>query len=298
VIRIDIPAGLDPYTHAALEDYLVRHLDTTMSDYVILYTNAPCVVIGKNQSLYREVNIHHLRDPDAILVRRVSGGGTVYHDAGNLCFAFVSKHEDYKVNNYKYFNQVLVDILQAQGLDVYYSARNDLMLDGKKISGNAQFTNRKNILSHGTLLVNANMDKLRAALLVNDYEVLTRAVSSVRSPVLNLAQVAAHISTVEQLKAILVDKIPIKSVKVLTDHEWAMIHSLARDKYAHIDWIYGRNPSSQIVKHNMTVYTEGGRVTAITAGAEPILTHVVGAYYSHSGLIDAGLTTDEVAQLF
>jgi lipoate-protein ligase A len=163
VILLELPEHQSPYFYAAAEEWLVRN--ASFADVVlIVYVNQPCVVIGKNQCLWSEVNWNYIFDEQSIIVRRVSGGGTVYHDQGNLCFSFISAFDEQKVNNYRWFNQPLVDALGKMGIEATFSPRNDILFQGKKISGNAQFTNRKNILSHGTLLFQADLAQLRLAL--------------------------------------------------------------------------------------------------------------------------------------
>ena len=198
MILIDHRGNSDPYINAAIEEYMVREMDTSGQDYLLLYINAPCVVVGKNQSIYKEVNVDYLRSGKP-LIRRISGGGTVYHDEGNLCFAFLTAFDEKKVNNYRHFNQPIVDALQKAGIDAQFNKRNDILWEEKKISGNAQFTDRKNILSHGTLLVNADLDRLRSALKPNAYEVESKAVSSTRSSVLNISERSDRFKTADDL---------------------------------------------------------------------------------------------------
>ena len=144
----------------------MRHADCDGKEYLLLYVNrtVPISDVGKNQSIYNEVNFEYLRNGQLKLARRITGGGTVYHDAGNLSFSFISKFAEEKVNNYRHFNQPVVKcFLKAKaGVDAEMDARNNILCKGKKISGNAQFTDRKNIISHGTLLWNADLPTLRA----------------------------------------------------------------------------------------------------------------------------------------
>ncbi|MBL0308364.1 MAG: hypothetical protein IPP77_01275 [Bacteroidetes bacterium] len=149
MILVDNRNNTDPYLNLALEEYLIRHIDCQQDDYVLFYINEPCIVLGKNQSIYKEVNFEYLRNGRLKLARRITGGGTVYHDAGNLSFSFISKFADDKVNNYRYFNRPIVEGLRKVGLKAEMDARNNILLNVKKISGSAQFTDRKNIISHG-----------------------------------------------------------------------------------------------------------------------------------------------------
>ena len=238
---------------------MVRHMDPGHDTFVMLYINTPCVVVGKNQCIYREVNFEYLRDSRPV-IRRISGGGTVYHDEGNLCFSFVSKHKDSLVNNYKHFNQPILNILKEAGIDAQFNDRNDIIWKDKKISGNAQFTDRKNIISHGTLLVNSDLTKLRYALKENPFTIETKAVKSTRSSVMNISEGSDRFKTAQQLKEHLIKELPITKTISFTDEEWHSIAEAADTKFKSFDWIWGRNPHTKITSINMMLEIENGIV--------------------------------------
>lgn len=135
MILVDNRNVTDPYINLATEEYLVRHADCSTNDYLFLYINDPCIVLGKNQSIYHEVNFHFLRNNQLKLCRRISGGGTVYQDKGNLNFAFITSFANEKVNNYKIFNQLIVDALLQAGVETTMDARNNILCNGKKFQG-------------------------------------------------------------------------------------------------------------------------------------------------------------------
>lgn len=298
MILVDTGPGKDPYTHAALEEYLVRQYGDSGEDLLLLYINTPCVVVGKNQSICRELNFAYLRAGKTI-VRRLSGGGSVYHDPGNLCFAFISRHHDSKVNNYALFNAPVVAALRKAGIEVSASPRNDLLWQGRKVSGNAQFTNRKAILSHGTLLVNTDLGQLRAALQENSFAVRSRAVASVRSSVANLAAAGTGIKTAAALKDWLLAELPVSGRRILSAAEWQAIDELAAQKYRSMDWIWGRNPYTVVTKTGgPEITSENGRILSITEDGWQVLPGLSGCYYHYQELKQAlaALLTDAQEQ--
>ena len=276
---------------------MVRNMPAAITDYVMLYINSPCVVVGKNQSIYKEVNFDYLRNTENLVARRISGGGTVYHDEGNLCFAFLSKFEESKVNNYRYFNQPIVDALQKASIDATFSPRNDILWQDKKISGNAQFTDRKNILSHGTLLVNTNKEKLRGALAPNPFEVTSKAVSSVRSAVMNISEGSSRFQTAEDLKTYLMEELPITDTYSFSDEQWQEITDSAITKFKSMDWLYGRNLTTHIIKPELNITVENGCITNIIVNDEryEIANKLIGISYSQAAISVAlsEIITDE-----
>jgi lipoate-protein ligase A len=253
----------DPYINLAIEEYLVREVDCSEQDLLLLYINEPCIVLGKNQSIYKEVNFDFLREPKLKLCRRISGGGTVYHDLGNLSFSIISKFADEKINNYRWFNKPVVEALQQIGVNAVMDERNNILCNGKKISGNAQFTNRKNIISHGTLLFDADLNTLRACLKPNDFTVETKAVASVSSSVMNLKGVAQGIATTTELKDYLQKALKADKVFSFTDEQWNTIEKSAEEKFKSFEWIYGRSPFTSIKKEGFTIDVEDGTIKDI-----------------------------------
>ena len=262
---------------------MVRHMQPGAEDFVLLYINNPCVVVGKNQCIYREVSFDYLREEKPI-IRRISGGGTVYHDEGNLCFAFITKHSDHHVNNYKYFNRPIIDILQRAGIDAQFNSRNDIIWNDKKISGNAQFTDRKNIISHGTLLVNSDLAKLRLALKENPFTIETKAVSSVRSSVMNLTEQSDAFKTAVDLKEHFMMHLPISKSISLADEDWRQIHESADSKFRSFEWIWGRNPDTTITKGDLIIQIENGKIASIKQKGYNAFEKLIGFGYAYADL--------------
>jgi lipoate-protein ligase A len=285
VILIKTAHSNNPYFNLAAEEFLIRNLDCSKGDYLFLYTNKPSVVVGKNQSIYKEVNFNTLRGNAVLPARRISGGGTVYHDEGNLNFAVFSAFDDSKINNYRYFNAPLVNALNKFGIPCDFNDRNDIICNSKKLSGNAQFTNRKNIISHGTLLVNSVLDNLRAALKQNDFKVESRSVASVSSSVMNISEIAPHISSVEVLRDMLVKEL-VTDTYELSAIELSEINALTESKFATDEWIYGRSPETTITKSDMQIEVERGIIKHIELYEFNLgfLSQLTGTPYTHEGI--------------
>jgi lipoate---protein ligase len=279
VILVDNRNTSDPYINLAIEEFLIRHADCKDKEYLLFYINEPSIVVGKNQSIYKEINFEYLHNGKLKLCRRISGGGTVYHDKGNLCFAFISEFADHKINNYKLFNQPVVDALKAVGADMEMDTRNNILCGGKKLSGSAQFTNRKNIISHGTILFDADLNTLRSCLKDNAFKIETKAVASVKSPVINLREVTQRFSSIEELKTFLSGQLSDSVDTYAFNHEeWNAIEKLAEEKFKSFEWIYGRSPLTRITKDEIEIEIENGKITAADSMLFP-LQHMVGINY-------------------
>ncbi len=190
----------NPYNNIALEEYLTFH---TGEDECILYLwqNANTVVIGKNQNAYRECKIDKLEEAGGYLARRLSGGGAVYHDLGNLNFTFCVRKKNYNVDKQL---QVIVEAVKSFGLNAEKTGRNDIVVDGKKFSGNAFYESGEFAYHHGTIMIDVNAGKLADYLTVSKAKLESKGVQSVRSRVVNLSALSDAI-TVETMKRALAE---------------------------------------------------------------------------------------------
>ena len=171
------------YYNLAIEEYLLNHSD---NDIFMLWQNSPVVVIGRNQNAYAEVNLEYARVNDIHVCRRITGGGAVYHDLGNLNYTFITSEKKAKALDYAYFTQPIIDALASLGLKCTLSGRNDLECEGKKFSGNAQYASNGRILHHGTLLFVTDVSVLSSVLKVDKEKLEYKAVKSHKSRVVNL----------------------------------------------------------------------------------------------------------------
>lgn len=189
----------NPYFNLALEEFLVNHVS---EDTVILYLwqNENTVVIGRNQNAWKECKVNALEENQGHLARRLSGGGAVYHDLGNLNFTFITNIKHYSVERQ---SDVILRALRFEGVHGEKSGRNDLLIDGKKFSGNAYYQNNTNAYHHGTLLVDVDIANMGKYLNVSQEKLKGNGVASVRSRVINLKELIPHL-TIDKLKEHLV----------------------------------------------------------------------------------------------
>ena len=172
----------DPYHNLAVEEYL---FEKTQDDIFILWQNDKTVVIGKNQNINCELDFDFVKENGIKIARRITGGGAVYHDLGNLNYSFISSRDKEGID-FAYFTKPIIEALKALGVDARLSGRNDIEVEGKKISGNAQYSKNGRTLHHGTLLFDTELSVLSSALHVDEEKIKSKAIKSTRSRVTNL----------------------------------------------------------------------------------------------------------------
>lgn len=173
----------NPYINLAIEEYL---FSSTNDDIFMLWQNEPTIVIGKNQNPFSEINMNFVKENGIHIARRITGGGAVYHDLGNVNYTFISKQKEDGQIDFEYFTMPILESLKSNGIPAILSGRNDLLVDGKKFSGNAQHTHDGRVLHHGTLLFDTDLDILTLALKVDPDKIKSKAIQSTRSRVTNL----------------------------------------------------------------------------------------------------------------
>ncbi|WP_338787461.1 lipoate--protein ligase [Metabacillus sp. FJAT-53654] len=246
MLFIDNNGITDPRINLAIEEYAVKYLNPNET-YLLFYINEPSIIIGKNQNTIEEINTTYVEEQKIHVVRRLSGGGAVYHDKGNLNFSFITKDDGESFHNFKKFTEPVVLALEKLGVKAEMSGRNDIIAgDGRKISGNAQFSTRGRMFSHGTLLFDSEIDSVVSALKVKKDKIESKGIKSIRSRVANIVEYLDEKITIEQFRKLLllnifegVDQIP---TYVLTEEDWKKINEISKERYQNWDWNYGKSP--------------------------------------------------------
>ncbi|MFX3633760.1 MAG: lipoate--protein ligase [Candidatus Pristimantibacillus sp.] len=249
----------DPSLNLALEEYILRSLPDD-DDYLLFYINESSIIIGKNQNTVEEINAEYVEQNGIHIVRRLSGGGAVYHDLGNLNFSFIMKDDGQSFHNFKKFTEPVVRALRKLGVDAEMTGRNDLQVGERKISGNAQFSTKGKMFSHGTLLFDSEMDNIVSALKANAEKYVSKSTKSIRSRVANISEFLTEPLTIEQFKQSILSSIFEGEEQIpfyeLTEQDWDNVRKLADERYRNWDWNYGRSPAFN-VRQNKRINAAG-----------------------------------------
>jgi len=251
MLYVDNDGITDAHLNLALEEYVLRQ-KMLEDDILLFYVNAPAIIIGRNQNTIEEINPDVVEERGIRVVRRISGGGAVYHDLGNLNFSFMTRDVRGSFNRYDKFNGPVVDVLRELGVPAEIGGRNDILADGRKISGNAQFATPDKMFSHGTLLLDSNLDDVTAALRPRPGKVESKGVKSIRSRVANISEFLSSPIDVHELRERILERIfgtrdrnGIPSLQITND-DWAAVRELHAQKYGTREWNYGQNPPSNV----------------------------------------------------
>lgn len=245
MLFIDNKGITDPRINLAIEEYALKNLDINET-YLLFYINEPSIIIGKNQNTIEEINTEYVEKNGIHVVRRLSGGGAVYHDLGNLNFSFITKDDGESFHNFRKFTEPVVTALKKLGVNAELSGRNDLLAEGRKISGNAQFSTKGRMFSHGTLLFDSEIESVVSALNVKKDKIESKGIKSIRSRVANISEFITEKVTIEEFRSLLLKNIfeGMEEIPeyVLTEKDWEKIHELSKERYQNWDWNYGKSP--------------------------------------------------------
>ena len=250
-----IQSNTEPYYNMAVEEYLLNNFE---EDIFLLWQNEPVVVVGRYQNTIAEINLDFIKEKGVKVVRRLTGGGAVFHDLGNLNFTFIKNGAD---ADFKVFTQPIIGLLNSLGVDARFEGRNDITIDGKKISGNAMLVSNNRTMEHGTLLFSSQMADLSAALKTNPLKFEDKAVKSIRSRVTNISEYLKTAMDVIEFRDRIMDYI-IENEQGCTKYDFTEddtqnITKLKNEKYETWDWNFGTSPSYSFAK---MIRTTGGNV--------------------------------------
>lgn len=239
----------------ALETYLMEHADLS-EPILYFYINSPCIILGRNQNAYEEVNLDYVKDHQIIVTRWTSGGGAVFDDLGNVSFSFITKDDGHSSGNFRKFTDPVIQALHEMGAtDAELSGRNDLQINGQKFSGNAMRVEHGRMFSHGTLMYDVDLDVIGKALNVPADKIASKGIKSVHSRVTNLKPHFApefQNLTIEEFRDTLAKKIlGIDDLQDAQPYELDQatlqaVEQLNQTVYSNWDWVYGQSPVSQL----------------------------------------------------
>ena len=214
----------------------------------MLWQNDNAIIVGKHQNALAEINLDYVKEHDIKVVRRLSGGGAVYHDMGNLNFTFTrTSDQENDLVDFKRYTQPIIAVLQEMGVNAEFSGRNDIMIEGKKFSGNAEHVFKNKVMHHGTLLFSSNMPNISGALKINPLKYKDRAVKSVPKRVTNIQDHLPEQMTVEEFADRIMDYI-VRNYEdcrpyEFTEEDLAKIEQIKKDKYQTWEWNFGYSPN-------------------------------------------------------
>ncbi len=272
MLFVDNGAATDPRLNLALEEFLLRHV-VEERPLLLFYVNEPAVIIGRNQNTIEEIDPDYVRRQKLHVVRRLSGGGAVYHDHGNLNFSFITG-DSRELHHFARFTEPVVRALNRLGVPAELRGTSDLFVEDKKISGNAQFAAGGRMFSHGTLLFDTALEKMLRALNPRQAAIESKAVQSIRNFVTNIRDYLPPNMTLADLKeAILSEIFPGGAVEAfpLDPAAWETVREIAAERYGSWDWNFGRSPRYNMRKsetlpagkYDVRLEVEKGRIRQV-----------------------------------
>lgn len=274
----------DPYFNIATDEYILKSLK---EDCFMLWRNDNAIIVGQYQNTLAEINYDYVKEHQITVVRRLSGGGAVYHDLGNLNFSFTQSGKDSNLSNFEKFTKPVVEVLQELGVNAKFEGKNDLMIDGLKFSGNAAHIYKHKILHHGTILYASEMRNVAEALRINPVKYQDKAVKSIPKRVTNIMDHLKSPLSLEDFTKKLMNHVlntyPNAKLYEFTEEDKKAIRKLRDEKYATREWNFGKSPDYNFKK---AIRTEGGLLEMNLEVKNGIIEQVkiFGDFFSEKGI--------------
>lgn len=242
----------NPYFNLALEEYALKYINLD-EPIIILWQNEPSVIIGRNQNTIEEINGKYIKDHHIHVVRRLSGGGAVYHDLGNLNFTFITKKGKEDIRNFEKFTRPVIETLKDLEVPASFTGRNDITIEDKKFSGNAQYMYKDRLLHHGTILFDAELSVVQEALNVKIDKIESKGIKSVRSRVTNIAPYLKAPMNLGEFQSRLISTMFSNAKEepkeyLLKTADLDHIKKIMEERYLKWEWNYGESPAFNLQK--------------------------------------------------
>lgn len=287
MIYLESP-GIDPAFNLALEQFVFDEMDRSQ-EYFMLWQNDNAVIIGKNQNTAEEIDPHYVREHNIRVVRRLSGGGAVYHDLGNLNFTFITGAGDTSQIDLHAFNRPVLKALSRLGAEAFCNGRNDMTIAGCKFSGSSQYIRAGRILHHGTLLFDSDLSVLTHCLNVPEDKLSSKGIRSVRSRVTNIRPHLREDLTLPQFWRLLLqflsEEFSLRPYR-FTEEELLRVREIQAARYDRAEWNYGPSLSGCLKKEQR--FEGCGKIQAVMETKEGCLSRIVfcGDFFGSASLND------------